>query len=105
METFITDINRSANRGSRIETWKPGYKPTSEETEIMTNENTAVVAWIPTKEEHLTLAGVHAIGGRIIEDHRTNNIRQSSHSDATYIAFALSNQTSTAQGYYIPVYI
>ena len=36
METFITDINRSANRGSRIETWKPGYKPTSEETEIMT---------------------------------------------------------------------
>jgi|TARA_R110002124_G_scaffold192526_1_gene359657 hypothetical protein len=104
METFITDINRSANRGSRIETWKPGYKPTSEETEIMTNENTAVVAWIPTKEEHLTLAGVHAIGGRIIEDHRTNNIRQMSHSDATYIAFTLSTN-SPAQGHYIPVHL
>ena len=59
----------------------------------------SVVAWIPTKEEHLTIAGVHAIGGRIIDD------RQMTHSDATCRAFTLSTQTSTAQGHYIPVYI
>ena len=59
----------------------------------------AIVAWIPTKEEHLTLEGVHALGGRIVE------ARGMTYSDSTCCAFNLSTQTSTAQGHYIPVYV
>jgi len=64
----------------------------------MKNENTAIVAWVPTKDEHLTIAGVHAIGGQIIDD------RQMTYSDAACRAFTLSTN-SPAQGQYIPVHL
>tara|TARA_R110000765_G_scaffold421662_1_gene527988 strand:- start:146 stop:334 length:189 start_codon:yes stop_codon:yes gene_type:complete len=58
----------------------------------------AIVAWISTKDEHLTLASVHALGGRIVET------REMTYSDATCRAFTLSTN-SPAQGHYIPVYV
>lgn len=58
----------------------------------------AMIAWVPTKEEHLTIEGVHAIGGHIIDD------REMTYSDATCRAFTLST-SSPAQGHYIPIYI
>ena len=64
------------------------------------NESTtelAVIAWIPSNDEHLTIAEVHAIGGQIIDDEPV------SYSTATARAFTLSQETSQSQGHYIPV--
>lgn len=72
------------------------------EQQLKINEGTmkdrAIVAWIPTKEEHLTLKGVHALGGRIVE------ARGMTYSDASCHAFTLSTN-SKAHGHYIPIYV
>lgn len=63
------------------------------------NIKNSIVAWVPSQEEHLTMIGVYAIGGRVIDD------TPRSYSRAESIAFDLSCQNSGSQGHYIPIYI
>lgn len=54
------------------------------------------VAWIPSRDNHLTAAGVKAIGGYFIKGDYI-------HSHAVTIALDLSHGTNIANGHYIPV--
>ena len=59
--------------------------------------NKSSVAWIPTKDNNLTMIGVYSIGGIIIKSNLSDSRAES-------IAFELSQSFGGTSGHYIPIY-